>query len=57
MGVALLPRGSTGHDTDLVSLPVTGADLNWPISLATPGSRAPSAAARAFERLVDQYLW
>ncbi|MCX0275183.1 LysR substrate-binding domain-containing protein [Nocardia zapadnayensis] len=63
MGVALLPRGSTGHDIDLVSLPVTGADLDWPISLATPSNRAPSAAARApsaaaraFEHLVDQHL-
>ncbi|MFE9727325.1 LysR family transcriptional regulator [Streptomyces sp. NPDC005794] len=56
LGVALLPRGSTEPGADLVSLPITGADLNWPISLATPGNRTPSAAARAFERLVDQPL-
>ncbi|MEU8708394.1 LysR substrate-binding domain-containing protein [Streptomyces sp. NPDC048565] len=56
LGVALLPRGSTEPGADLVSLPVTGADLNWPISLATPGNRAPSAAARAFERLIDLHV-
>jgi DNA-binding transcriptional LysR family regulator len=56
LGVALLPRGSTESDDGLVALPVTGADLNWPISLATPGNRTSSAAARAFERLVDQQL-
>jgi hypothetical protein len=44
LGVALLPRGSAEPDADLVSLPITGADLNWPISLATPGNRTPSAA-------------
>lgn len=56
LGIALLPRGSTGSDDGLVALPVTGADLDWPISLATPGNRTLSAAARAFERLVDQHL-
>ncbi|WP_030017386.1 LysR family transcriptional regulator [Streptomyces monomycini] len=56
LGVALLPRGSTGPDDGLIALPVTGADLNWPISLATSGNRTSSAAARAFERLVDQHL-
>ncbi|MDQ0808711.1 DNA-binding transcriptional LysR family regulator [Streptomyces sp. B3I7] len=56
LGVALLPRGSTEPDAGLVSLPVTGADLDWPISLATPGNRARSAAARAFECLVDLHL-
>ncbi|AEW98221.1 LysR family transcriptional regulator [Streptantibioticus cattleyicolor] len=56
LGVALLPRGSAGPDGNLVALPITGADLNWPISLATPGNRSASAAARAFERLVDQHL-
>ncbi|MET7355343.1 LysR family transcriptional regulator [Streptomyces mirabilis] len=56
LGVALLPRGSAEPDADLVSLPITGADLNWPMSLATPGNRTPSAAARAFEHLVDQHL-
>ncbi|MEU1873874.1 MULTISPECIES: LysR substrate-binding domain-containing protein [unclassified Streptomyces] len=53
LGIALLPRGSTEPDAGLISLPVTGADLNWPISLAMPGNRSPSAAARAFEHLVD----
>ncbi|MFC5238845.1 LysR substrate-binding domain-containing protein [Streptomyces atrovirens] len=47
LGVALSPRGGIEPDAGLVSLPVTGADLNWPVSPATPGNRAPSAAARA----------
>jgi hypothetical protein len=28
-------------------LPVTGADLTWPLALATPAARRPGAAARA----------
>ncbi|WP_039938353.1 LysR family transcriptional regulator [Streptomyces himastatinicus] len=56
LGVALLPRGSAEPGDDLVSLPVTGADLDWPISLATSSDRTPSAAARAFQRLVDEHL-
>ncbi|MEU5629636.1 MULTISPECIES: LysR family transcriptional regulator [Streptomyces] len=56
LGVALLPRGGTEYDDGLVALPVTGVDLNWPISLATPDNRTLSAAARAFERLVDQHV-
>ncbi|MCX4725274.1 LysR family transcriptional regulator [Streptomyces sp. NBC_00963] len=56
LGVALLPRGTAEPDEDLVPLPVTGADLDWPISLATPRDRTPSAAARAFQRLIDKHL-
>ncbi len=57
LGVALLPRGSAEPGSDLVSLPVTGADLDWPISLAMRSDRTPSAAARAFQRLVGKHLW
>jgi DNA-binding transcriptional LysR family regulator len=58
LGVALLPREifkSDSHD-DLVTVPITGADLKWPVSLAAPLGRSPSAAARVFEQIVDQHL-
>ncbi|MFJ1997378.1 LysR family transcriptional regulator [Streptomyces asiaticus] len=56
LGLALLPRGAVGPDDDLTTLGIADADLDWPISLAAPAERAPSAAARAFERLVDRHL-
>ncbi len=52
LGIALLPRGVIVPCEDLAALPVAGADLDWPISLATPGARRLSAAARLFEQLV-----
>jgi DNA-binding transcriptional LysR family regulator len=51
LGVALLPRGAGRGRNGLSSLPVTNADLNWPISLATPTNRPLGTAARAFERV------
>ena len=55
-GVALLPRFATTTDGDLVARPVTGADLLWPLALATSSTRSPSAAARALDALVDQHV-
>ncbi|MGW7695353.1 LysR substrate-binding domain-containing protein [Streptomyces asiaticus] len=48
--IAALTEGRL--DLAFVSIPT----LDWPISLATPAERTPSAAARAFERLVDRHL-
>jgi DNA-binding transcriptional LysR family regulator len=56
LGIALLPRAVLIPDDDLAVLRVTGADLDWPISLATPVGRTPGAAARAFEHMVEQHL-
>jgi DNA-binding transcriptional LysR family regulator len=56
LGIALLPRGIAEPFDDIAAVPVTGADLSWPISLAVPAGRTPGAAARAFERLLDSYL-
>jgi DNA-binding transcriptional LysR family regulator len=56
LGIAFLPRGIAEPYDDITALPVTGADLTWPISLAAPAGRTPGAAARAFERLLDGYL-
>ncbi|MFD5392589.1 LysR substrate-binding domain-containing protein [Streptomyces sp. NPDC127074] len=56
LGIALLPRGVVGPHDDLTMLPITGAELDWSISLATPDNRTPSTAARAFEQFVDRHL-
>ncbi|MFE1936651.1 LysR substrate-binding domain-containing protein [Streptomyces sp. NPDC059474] len=56
LGIALLPRGVVGPHDDLTTLPITGAELDWSISLAIPDNRTPSTAARAFEQFVDRHL-
>ncbi|MFG1925479.1 LysR family transcriptional regulator [Cryptosporangium sp. NPDC048952] len=55
MGVALLPRFLIPQRTDLRSLPVTDADVRWPLSAATSTLRRPSAAARAFLALLPHH--
>ncbi|GGP02217.1 LysR family transcriptional regulator [Nonomuraea glycinis] len=55
-GVALLPRAVLLPDEDLAVLRITGADLDWPISLATATGRTPGAAARAFEECVERHV-
>ncbi|EXG80666.1 LysR family transcriptional regulator [Cryptosporangium arvum] len=55
MGVALLPRFLIPGRSDLRSLPVTDADMRWPLSAATSTLRRPSAAARAFLALLPQH--
>jgi hypothetical protein len=35
---------------------VAGADLDWPLGIATSAVRAPSAAARALLAMVDDYV-
>jgi DNA-binding transcriptional LysR family regulator len=52
LGLALLPRFVIANHGDLARLTVTGADLRWPVSLATPAARAPSAAARALTAMI-----
>jgi DNA-binding transcriptional LysR family regulator len=47
LGIALLPRFAIPRRKDLHRVPVTGADLSWPLALATPAARRPSAAAQA----------
>jgi DNA-binding transcriptional LysR family regulator len=56
LGVALLPRVVLVPDDELAMVRVTGADLDWPISLATAAGRAPGAAAQAFERVARRFL-
>ena len=56
LGIALLPRFIIGSQPGLTRLTVTGADLQWPLSLATPADRTPGAAARALIDLIDDHL-
>ncbi|NEB74106.1 LysR family transcriptional regulator, partial [Streptomyces sp. SID14478] len=41
LGIAFVPRFLLGTAHGLAVLPVTGADLHWPLSLATPADRPP----------------
>jgi DNA-binding transcriptional LysR family regulator len=56
LGVAVLPRFAVPESLGVVLLPVTGADLDWPLGVATSAVRAPSAAARALLALIDDYV-
>ena len=56
LGVALLPRPIVSTGDDLVALRITGANLDWPISLAKSAERTPGAAATAFAHLVEERL-
>jgi DNA-binding transcriptional LysR family regulator len=54
LGIALLPHFIIPDRDDLARLTVTGADLTWPMSLAIPAARAPSAAARALTAMIEE---
>jgi DNA-binding transcriptional LysR family regulator len=56
LGVALLPRFVLTGVHDVRVKAVTGADLNWPLSVATPSDRPLSAAASALIGLVAEFL-
>jgi DNA-binding transcriptional LysR family regulator len=54
LGVALLPDYILGNAQGVTTLKVTGADLRWPLGLARPADRAPTAAARALSAVVRE---
>ena len=56
LGIALLPRFLLAGAGGVTSVPVTGADLVWPLSLAVPADRTPGAAARALIDLLRSSL-
>ncbi len=56
LGVALLPRFVLAGVDDVHVKAVTGADLNWPLSVATPSDRPLSAAASALIGIVEEFL-
>ena len=56
LGIALLPRFVIGADDEVIAVRVVGADLDWPMSLATPKDRTPSSAANALLELIRTTL-
>ncbi len=54
LGVALFPRYGLSGVPGIAVRPVSGADLNFPLALAVPGDRTPSAAARALVELIHE---
>jgi DNA-binding transcriptional LysR family regulator len=56
LGVALLPRFAIGKVDGIATLRVIGADLKWPLSLATPAGRKPSPATRALIALIPDHI-
>ena len=56
LGVAMLPRFVLAGVDDVHVKAVTGADLNWPLSVATPSDRPLSAAASALIGIVEEFL-
>jgi DNA-binding transcriptional LysR family regulator len=56
LGIAVVPRFAVPESLGLVLLPVVGADLDWPLGVATSAVRAPGAAVRALLNLIDDYV-
>jgi DNA-binding transcriptional LysR family regulator len=54
LGVAILPPFAVPDRAGLILKEVTGADLDWPLGVATSAGRRPSAAARALLELIDK---
>ncbi|HUQ59989.1 LysR family transcriptional regulator [Lentzea sp.] len=55
LGIALLPGYILGDARGVTTVKVTGADLCWPLGLARPAGRGPSAAARALIAVVREF--
>ncbi|RBQ20765.1 LysR family transcriptional regulator [Spongiactinospora rosea] len=56
LGIALLPSFVLAAQEAVTVLKVTGADLRWPLSLATPTDRTLSTASRALIALIHDFL-
>lgn len=56
LGVALLPRFVLDDAVGVRTMPVTGADLEWPLSLATATGRPLGAAATALVASIHESL-
>jgi DNA-binding transcriptional LysR family regulator len=56
LGLAILPPFAVPDREGLILRSVSGADLDWPVGLATSALRAPSAAAQALVALIEQRL-
>ncbi|WP_127504070.1 LysR family transcriptional regulator [Actinoplanes solisilvae] len=55
LGVAILPPSIAADDdrTELVVKDIADAELDWPVGVAVPALRRPSAATRALLALID----
>lgn len=56
LGLALLPRFVLTPAEGVATLTVRDADLEWPLSLASPGDRTPGAAARAMIAMAPEFV-
>jgi len=56
LGVAILPQFVVPDAPALRSLTITGADLLWPMAVATSSTRRPSAATRVMLRLFEGHV-
>ena len=56
LGVALLPQFVLEEPADVHVRSVSGADLQWPLSVATPIDRTRSAAARALLEMIEEFF-
>jgi DNA-binding transcriptional LysR family regulator len=56
LGIALVPSFAIRELEGIATLLVEGADLRWPLSLATPAGRRPSPAALALISLTPSHL-
>jgi DNA-binding transcriptional LysR family regulator len=54
LGVALIPR-NIAPGGDVVPIPIAGATVGWPISLATPTGRPLGAAATVLARMIAEH--
>ncbi|GAA0477431.1 LysR family transcriptional regulator [Paractinoplanes deccanensis] len=54
LGVAIVPQFAVLDKSGLIIKRVRGADLVWPLGIATPALRRPSAATRALLTLIDR---
>jgi DNA-binding transcriptional LysR family regulator len=56
LGIAILPPFAVPDRRGLVVRPLAGSELEWPLGLAVPALRAPSAAARALLELFEHSI-
>jgi DNA-binding transcriptional LysR family regulator len=56
LGIAILPAFAVRDRRGLVVRPLAGSELEWPLGLAVPALRTPSAAARALLELFQNSL-
>ncbi|WP_415972755.1 LysR family transcriptional regulator [Rhodococcus sp. 077-4] len=56
LGIALLPSFVLSGTDGVRVKTIMDADLRWPLAVATPTARTPSAAVRALLSVIDEYL-